>query len=182
MPENVDQFAIYSAKIFDLLYDSFPIPRSISRNEIISEYLTFSRHEELRELRIKNDIADLVGFTDDEELKRKVEERIPVIRDQLTELENEQRTDKFLQERIYEGTFEFLVFEGLFRECESGGYQLTSKGFSHLNRTFKDAAISENPSTNIAILKSIFGKTSDTTLQVAAGTAVNVITRVLGYG
>ena len=48
MPENVDQFAIYSAKIFDLLYDSFPIPRSISRNEIISEYLTFSRHEELR--------------------------------------------------------------------------------------------------------------------------------------
>ena len=182
MPENIHQFAIYSAKIFEVLYDSFPIPRSLDRDSIISEYLTFDPCDELKVLKIKHDFADIIELTDDKELKERIRENIPSIKNRITALENEQRYDRRRQEMIYEGTLDFLTFEQLLRECESGGYQLTSKGFSHLNMVFEEGKISNDCRSNIAILKTIFEKSSDTSLQVAAGAAVNVITRMLGYG
>lgn len=182
MSENIDQFAIYSAKIFEVLYDSFPIPRTLDKNSIISEYLTFDQSDELKELKIKYDFAEIIEMIDDEDLKERTRQKIPTIKARIMELENEQRYDRHLQEMIYEGTLDFLTFERLVRECTWGGYQLTSKGFSHLNMIFEDGKISDDKRSNIAILKAIFEKSSDTSLQVAAGTAVNVVTRILGYG
>ncbi|WP_282736319.1 hypothetical protein [Halomonas rhizosphaerae] len=182
MSVHIDQFAIYAAKIFEVLYDSFPISARLDRNSIISEYLTFDQSEELKNLKMKNDFADIVEMTDDEELKSRVRQQIPAVKEKINVLENEQRYDRHRQEAIYEGTLEFLISEQLLRELESGGYQLTSKGFSHLNMVFESGKISDDRRSNIAILKTIFEKSSDTSLQVAASTAVNVITRMIGYG
>ncbi|MDO9179523.1 MAG: hypothetical protein Q7U16_14575 [Agitococcus sp.] len=182
MSENIDQFAIYSAKIFQLLYDYFPIPESIDHNEIICEYFTFDQSENLKVLKTKRDIASIIDATNDEELKSKIPKNLPVILEQITELEEAQRNDKDRQQQIYEGTLEFLTAEGLLRKYANGRYQLTSKGFSHLNKSFKDGGIvDDKDKTNISVLKAIFEKSSDTSLQVAAGTAVNVLTKILGY-
>lgn len=182
MSENIDQFAIYSAKIFQLLYDSFPIPKSINPNEVTAEYLTFELNDELDNLKLKLDIANIAEYIVDDEPKLKEQTKLPAIKDQIMTLEEEKLTDKNKQKAIYDGTLEFLTSEGLLRKYDNGGYQLTSKGFSHLNKTFKDGNITDDKNkTNISVLKTIFDKTSDTSFQVAAGTAVNVITKILGY-
>lgn len=182
MSVNIDQFAIYSAKIFEVLYDSFPISASLNRDFIISEYLTFDHSDELKDLKMRYEFADLLGVTDNEDFKSWFKQQLPNIKARIFELEHEQRCDRHRQEAIYNGTLDFLISESLIREIESGGYKLTSKGFSHLNMVFEDGAISGNSKSNIAILKSIFEKSSDVSLQVAAGTAVNVVTGMLGYG
>lgn len=182
MLENINKFAIYSAKILEILHDSFPIPISLHRDSIISEYLTFDRGDELKDLKLSHDIADLIQSSEDEELWNSIKEKIPAIKSKISDLEKVQYSDMRHQQQIYDGTLDFLIYEELLRECESGGYQLTSKGFSHLNMIFKKGEISDDKRSNIAILKTIFEKSSDTSLQVAAGTAVNVITRMLGYG
>lgn len=181
MTANIDQFALYSAKIFEILYDSFPIPTSLDRTSIIIEYLNFDRGEELKNLKIKHDLADIIEMSDDEELKQQIKQKLPIIKTQISEIENEQRSSRQHQEMIYEGTCDFLESEQLLRKLDSKGYQLTSKGFSHLNKVFEEGKISNDRKSNISILKTIFEKSSDTTLQVAAGTAVNVITRIIGY-
>ena len=181
MSVNIDQFAIYSAKIFEVLYDSFPIPIRLDRSSVISEYLTFDQADELKQLKLKHELAYILEMTDDEELKNKIKQQIPIVKARIIELENEQGYDRHRQEAIYDGTLDFLRSEQLLRKLEAGGYQLTSKGFSHLNKVFEDGKISDDRRSNIAILKGIFEKSSDTSLQVAAGTAVNVVTSMLGY-
>jgi hypothetical protein len=181
MSENVDQFSIYTAKVFEILYDSFPVPTAIIRREVVAEYLTFNNDKELNNLKITRDSADIVDHANDEELKAKAKEKRPAIEARLAKLEREQRNDLERQERIFDGTLDFLCWEGLIRECD-GGYQLTAKGFSHLNKSFKGGEITDEQDKNIAVLKAVFEKSSDTSLQVAAGTAVNVLTKILGYG
>lgn len=181
MSVNIDQFSIYSAKILEILYDSFPIPILLTQNSIISEYLTFDQSEELEKLKIKRGLSDIIEMTGDKELTEGIKSQRPAIESQIAELENEQRYDKQHQEMIYKGTLDFLRYEQLLRKLETGKYQLTSKGFSHLNKVFESGEISIDRKSNIAILKSIFKKSSDTSLKIAAGTAVNVISRMLGY-
>ena len=182
MSANIDKFAIYSAKIFQILYDSFPISRTINKDEIILECLDFDKSEELKQLRTQIDIASFAEYTDDDEFKLKVQHKLPMIEAKAKELEEAQYSDKKIQNLICEGTLEFLASEDFIRQYDNGRYQLTSKGFSHLNKTFKDGLITDDDNkTNISVLKKIFDKTSDTSLQVAAGTAVNIITKVLGY-
>src|SRR5690554_1822471 len=93
MSDNVDQFAIYAAKVFEILYDSFPVPSAIDRRDVISEYLTFDNDEELKKLKVARDFADIVGHVDDEELKAKAKEKRPAIETRLAELERDQRND-----------------------------------------------------------------------------------------
>lgn len=182
MSDNIDQFAIYSAKIFQMLYDSFPVTLVIDRDEIINEYLTFNQGEELKSLNLKKSVTEILSFVDDSDEIKSAQDRLPDIKNRITELENEKRGDRDHQIQVYSGTFNFLISEGLIREGDPRGCQLTSKGFSHLNKSFKDGAITSENKTHIAALKTIFEKSSDTSLQVAAGTAVNVVTRILGYG
>jgi DNA-binding helix-hairpin-helix protein with protein kinase domain len=180
MSKKIDQFAIYAAKIFEIMYDSFPIPSSLNRSKIISEYLSIEPRGELNALRNKIYVADMTALTKEEkEPIQKAIKELPDNKKRMAEIEEKQRIDRHLQERIYEGTIEFLVFEGLLRKCEAEEYQLTSKGFSHLNKEFKDGKISE---THIANFRNVLKKSSNMSLQVATGTAVNVVTSMLGYG
>lgn len=182
MPDNIDQFSIYTAKIFEILYDSFPVPTCINRRETIEKYLVFNNKNELRNLRAALDLATIADYSDDNELRLMNQEKSPAIRARISQLDYEQRSDIARQEHIFEGTLEFLCWEGFIRERESGRYQLTAKGFSHLNKSFTGSKIGNAQEKNISILKAVFEKSSDTSLQVAAGTAVNVLTKMMGYG
>jgi len=192
MTNNIQQFGLYTAKILDILYDSFPIPTSITRNEVIAEYLLFVREEELAEeeeaeykveLKTKEDFVELFKLIDSlsYEIKCEANEALPKIDEQLRALESEQNNDQNKQIVIYEGTLEFLVSEELIRKSENGGYQLTSKSFTHLNKTFKDGLIEGKEKTIIAALRSVFIKTSSTSLDIASGTAINILTELLSY-
>jgi hypothetical protein len=181
MSENIDQFSLYAAKIFELLYDSFPIPLTIDRIEVISAYLAFDRHDELKNLEIKEGIAEIFEYTNNEELMATAKKSLPAIKAQIAELEKIKLSDRSRQEQIYEGTLTFLMCEEIIRKHEHKGFQLTSKGFSHLNKSFKDGSISQEESKNISLLKNVFKKSADTSLQLATGIATNVITRIIGY-
>ena len=180
MSNNIDQFSIYTAKIFEILYDSFPIPSAIDDREIIKNYLTFNKNKELEELKHKRECIGLFSIINDEKANAIAKEYAPIINKQYSELEHELLVEKRQQKQIFNGTLDFLCYEGLIRECDYG-YQLTSKGFSHLNKSFKGGEITNENDRNISILKSVFEKSSETSLQVAAGTIVNVLTKVLGY-
>jgi len=68
--------------------------------------------------------------------------------------------------------------EDLVREAESGGYVLTAKAFSHLNKGFENGAIKDEDSTYIKAIKSIFS--SDTAKKISIGLATMVIPSLLG--
>ena len=180
MSDNVDQFSIYAAKILEILHDNFPIPSTIDRREVIAEYLTFKNHQELKKLQIARDFSEIVDYVDDEDLKAKAKENRPAIEARLAELERDQRSDVERQEQIFNGTLNFLCSESLIRDCDDR-YQLTAKGFSHLNKSFKGGEITDERDKNISVLKTILEKSSEISLQVAAGTMTNVLTKILDY-
>jgi hypothetical protein len=181
MSQNIDQFALYAAKLFELLYDSFPIPSSINRNEVISGHLAFDQADELTTLKTKEGVAEIVEYMDDEEMKERVRKALPAIKEKIVRLEKAKYFDKHRQEQIYEGTLSFLMSEQIIRKCDNEKYQLTAKGLSHLNKSFRDGEIINGEHTNISLLKNIFKKSADTSLQIATGVAVTVITRIIGY-
>ena len=178
---NVDQFSIYTAKIFEILYDSFPISCHIDQQEVIQKYLTFNKNEELKKLQISLDFIRTISDADNknlEEMKAKLKEMQPSLDDQYTKLSQEKRKDEFRQEQIFKGTLDFLCYEGLIRDCDNG-YQLTAKGFSHLNKSFKGGEITDEEDRNISILRRVFK--SETSIQVVVGTIVDVLAKVFGY-
>lgn len=183
MSNNINQFGLYTAKIFDILYDSFPIPTTLTRKEIIAEYLLFDKEKELIELKTKKDFTELFDLihVDDHELKTQARNALPKINEKLKSIESDQRSDRNKQVAIYEGTLEFLVSEDLIRDSKNGGYQLTSKSFTHLNKTFTDGSIEGVEKSFISALKAVFLKSSSTTVDIAAGTAINVLTKFMGY-
>jgi len=110
---NIEQFSLYTAIIFHHLYEDFPIPISLDKQEIISNYVFFDKDEELRELQTKVSFSELAEMTDDDILKQKVKDKIPKIKDELSKLEFEKQAVITMQENIYNGTLEFLISEGL---------------------------------------------------------------------
>lgn len=178
---SIKQFGIYSAKILNVLYDSFPIPVFIDRNEVISQYLSFDQVAELERLRLGRDMAELVQMTNDETEIERAQQALPDISSRISNLEESQRSDRNNQEKIYDGTISFLVAEGLIRPINRQGYQLTAKGFSHLNKKVQGGGISDSDKTYIVALRSLLEKSSAATFDIAAGTAVNVITKLISY-
>jgi len=182
--QNSEQFSLYTAKIFEILFENFPVPVGLDRQDIIDEYLCFNEHESLKELRVKRDFADLVNMSPegslDNELKQKAIEIYPELEESVYDLEDKKRTDKQQQLQILDGTIDFLLEEGFIISPPSRGYRLTSKSFSHLNKTFKKGKVESEDGSYISTIKSIFSKSSDVTEKVAIGVAVKVIPTLLG--
>lgn len=181
MAKNMDQFAIYSGKILEELHDSFPIPKYLDGNQISSEFAIFTRSDELRHLDTQRQFRKLIEEVGDAKQKQLARQKLPIIEGRAHKLEKEKADIYQLQQLIFEGTLEFLVSEKIIRECENGKYQLTSKGFSHLNKSFKSGAIEEDETT-VSIIKKLLQKGSDTTLQGVAGALTNVMTQVVMSG
>lgn len=181
---NSEQFSLYTAKIFDILFESFPVPVGLDRQDIINEFLSFNDHKTLLELRIKKDVADILNILPndkiDGELKQKTRDIYPKLEENISELEDRERSDKQQQLQILDGTLDFLKEEGFIISPRSGGYRLTSKSFSHLNKTFKKGKVESEDSSYITTIKSIFSKGSDVTEKVSIAVAVKVIPTLLG--
>ncbi|WP_136799995.1 hypothetical protein [Desulfosediminicola ganghwensis] len=179
--DNIEQFSIYTAKIFEILYQKFPVPCSIDRMTIISDYLCFDKKDELKELKIKKDMAELLEHSYSEKLREKdFKEKIEKSKEQWREVEEERHNDERVQLEIYQGTIEFLLAENLISTCHQGGYRLTSKSFSHLNKKFKEGKLENEASSYIGAIKNIFSNTTAISKDVSVGVAVNIIPKLLG--
>jgi hypothetical protein len=117
MSKNINQFAIYTAKLFDILYDSFPVPINIDRNKIINEYLCFDKDKEIKELKTKQGIGDLVMAIEDNDTEKRdrVKKSLTRINEEVDSLETEKTNDRKNQISIFEGTMDFLLSEQLIR-------------------------------------------------------------------
>lgn len=103
--------------------------------EIISEHLLFNKHGELKELKIQKDIEEMKEHSFSETPKDKAREKLKTVTESYNNLLEEQREEQNIQLSIYEGTLDFLITENLISQSQNG-YRLTSKSFSHLNKTF----------------------------------------------
>ncbi|MDO6569096.1 hypothetical protein Q4561_18645 [Alteromonas sp. 1_MG-2023] len=174
---NIEQFSLYTAKIFEELYDSFPIPKGLDQDKAISDCLSFAKHEELQDLKNKKDIAELLIVIGHEDAER-IEGKLSELKHGHSALENEKYSEIYLQKAIFKSTLEFLLSEGLVREAKSGGYVLTAKAFSHLNKGFENGGIKDEDSTYIKAIKSIFS--TDTAQKIGVGLAIKVVPSFLG--
>ncbi len=176
---NIQQFSLYSAKIFQLLYSSFPVPVGIDRDIMIEEFLYFDKNDELKNLqntRSHGELITLLGKATPE-----IENKIRQVSEAAYALEHEQRRDEDNQLAIYNGTIDFLAAEKLVIFIPNQGYRLTAKAFSHLNKTFEETGIKENDSSYITAIKKLFSNTGSMSREVAVGTAITLIPKLLGY-
>ena len=173
---NIEQFSLYTAKIFEELYDSFPVPKRVDQDKAISDCLSFDKHKELQDLKNKRDIAEFLIDIGDEDAKR-IEGKLSEFTKEHSTLDNEKHSEISLQKAIFNSTLEFLLSEDLVREAECGGYVLTAKAFSHLNKGFENGGIKDQDRTYIKAIKSIFS--ADTAQKIGVGLAAKVIPSLL---
>jgi len=178
--DNIEQFSLYTAKIFKELYDSFPMPISIDPHNLITDCLSFNKHDELQDLKNKQDMGSLLILASHNSGKDKIEEQLLRTQEKYSELESEKSSEIRCQTNIFNSTLKFLISEGLIRTPEGGGYVLTAKAFSHLNKNFEGEAENNKESSYIKIIKRIFSRTAETTEKIGIGMAVKVIPTLLG--
>jgi hypothetical protein len=68
--KNIEQFSLYTAKIFSVLYEAFPVPVTLDRDKIIFEYIKFDKYDELKELNLKKGFSDIIKHSYREDLKK----------------------------------------------------------------------------------------------------------------
>jgi hypothetical protein len=178
--DNIEQFSLYTAKVFEELYDSFPVPVSINRHKMISTCLLFNKDEELKKLKLKEVFSNLLVELKPNGKEQELEEKLPLIKQMRSDLEHEKNSEISIQTTLFNSTLDFLISEGLVRIPESGGYVLTAKAFSHLNKNFNNGALTNGDSSYIKAIKSIFSHTVDATEKISIGIAVKVIPQLLG--
>jgi len=184
--DNIEQFSIYTAKVFEELYSAFPIPKFINHDEIIALHLKFDGQDEIKKLRSStntNEIRKMFGDCHPElgAWSNEDQKNFENAKAKLSDLENSKQEDICIQSSILKGTLEFLKDEGLVALIPHKGYRLTSKSFSHLNKTFEEATISEKDKSYITAIKSIFGETKSISRDVLVGAAITIIPKLLGY-
>jgi hypothetical protein len=180
---NIEQFSLYTVKVFDILYASFPLFVTLDKTEIVSEYLKFDRHDDIEKLNLSKaymEIVEMAGEDNKElmEIKAEVREKGPEIVKTLGSLERERENEKATQSAIYDGTLRFLESESLIRKDKTG-YQLTSKSFSHLNKKFTCTTILDEGGTYISAIKNIFSTSSSISVGAATGAATEILTGLL---
>ena len=180
MRTNVLQFSYYSIDIFNALYDSFPIVSCINSEDMIQRYIKIQEDEKIKELKISIDMANIIdttsklsddinGLTDEQKERTKERKR------EIDKFENSKKSEMDHQRKILDGTFLFLKEEGFIRNTEGNCYQLTAKGFSHLNKEFHDKSISDSRETYIESIKSIISVSSS----IFSGVSVKIISEML---
>ncbi|WP_305462826.1 hypothetical protein [Photobacterium leiognathi] len=184
--KNIEQFSIYTAKIFEDLYSQFPVPVFIDRDRMIAMYLKFDSHEEIRQYQLKSEVGDFLEKVNAQNPELGLwdadnQNNVEIAKARLKELEDEERHDKVAQAAIFDGTLAFLVDEGLIVLVPQKGYRLTSKSFSHLNKTFEEASINEQSKSYITAIKTMFSETKSISREVLVGTAIAIVPKLLGY-
>ncbi|MCS3456886.1 hypothetical protein M2366_002992 [Aeromonas sp. BIGb0405] len=184
--DNITQFSIYTAKIFEELYASFPVPKFIDQEKMISIYLSFDKDDEISKEKEFVAAVELVKIfhemdPDNVTTSHDYDERKVKSENKIMELNYEKRIDRDNQIEIFTGTLDFLISEGLILKIDRKGYRLTSRSFSHLNKTFEEGKVREEDRSYIFAIKNMFDQTKSISKEVAVGTAIAIIPKLLGY-
>nr|MBC8360668.1 hypothetical protein [Candidatus Desulfatibia profunda] len=170
MSTNVEQFSVFTAAVLDKLYDHFP------------ELVTLQQADFLEDVNVAHWFAEM-----DKALEQIPKAPGSFARAEAAAGQAETVTQRFRdhaqRKEILRGTINFLIAEGLVR-CEEPfseemvfrGCQLTSKGFTHLHKEFKDKRLSDETSTVIRWIKERFTSSSS----VEGALIVDLITKFLG--
>ena len=170
MATNVEEFSVFAAAVIDRLYDTFPV------------LITLERQDFLCSENVNRWLADLDGnFT-----------KIPEGSDSFTRFEAraaavDEALDRYRdydrRRDILRGTIDFLIAEGLVRCDEAFSdeimyrrCQLTSRGFTHLHKEFRDKRVADGSSSVIRWIKERFTSTSST----EGAVIVALITKFIG--
>ena len=173
MARNIDLFSIYVAKVLDVLFDSFPIPKQLLTKDFV-ESVAFDKW-----LKATDEV--LAGVHDPGN---------PFARAEASSRESEKLSEAIRnqqhREQVFTGTMRFLIAEGFVRCDEQfsdftlhASCQLTSKGLLHLNCEFKDKQIGESGSSIIDAIKRRFSSSSSVEGATASQVFVGLITRYL---
>lgn len=165
MSERIEKFALLVAHIFSLLYDQFPSLVRIDKGSVLQTVFDFDDiYEAKRSLSHRQACREIVStliqsgtphltnaqrFKFEEILSSRdgINQDIK-FQDKIRQMENRV---KELSE-ILEGTITFLKSEGYIRILEEK-WQLTEKGFAHLNKNFTEGTIDDVKETLISKIK-----------------------------
>lgn len=166
MSNNVELFSVFAAAVLDTLYDHFP------------EMVTLQQSDFLETANVTHWFAEM----------DKALEQVPEVSNCTTadaasrqaEIITQRYRDHANRKEVLRGTINFLIAEGFVR-CEEPfsdeivfrGCQLTSKGFTHLHKEFKDKKIGNETSSVIRWIKDKFP--SATSTEVVVGLITNYL-------
>ena len=168
MSEKLQTFAVFASFILSELYNQFPLLTHIDRNRALGKLFSFEEftgirtklqtqetYRELLAIILQNDNPELTA--DDREklqnvlLKEKGIKKDEELREQIMELEQKRKSLGL----VLDGTIAFLEAEGYIRNHDEI-WQLTEKGFTHLNKKFTEGAIADANETLISKIKEQF--------------------------
>jgi hypothetical protein len=170
MASNVEQFSLYAVAILDSLFANFPVPVEITLTDYVERFDALKLMNKLHE-RVLEIPDDPISFARADQAAENY--------DKVTEAAKRNEKNR----NIFRGTIGFLISEGYVRSADPypdenlyRGCQLTAKGFSHLNKEFKDKTITDGGSTIIRWIKERFSSASS----IEGAVVVGVITKFLG--
>lgn len=173
MAKNIDAFSVYTAKVLDSLFDSFPIPTDLRCKDFV-------------------DSPDVTAW-----LKRigtaateATDSGDPFARMDAAALESDKLSAAVREhqhlEAVFAGTMRFLLAEGFIHsdpECSDwfhyASCQLTGKGLLHLNREFKDKQLTETGGSIIDAIKRRFSSSSSIEGATVTQVFVGLVTKLL---
>ncbi|MBP6948300.1 MAG: hypothetical protein KBB35_04340 [Bacteroidales bacterium] len=190
MSEKLQTFAVFASFILSELYNQFPLIAHIDRNRALKTLFPFEEfigirtklqtqetYREILEIILQSDNPEFT--TDDQEklqnvlLKEEGIKKDEELREQIMELEQIRKN----LDLVLEGTIAFLEAEGYIRNHDEA-WQLTEKGFTHLNKKFTEGAIADANETLISKIKEQFLNPSklgaQTLLQIISTMASNI--------
>ncbi len=193
--ENITQFGLYTAKILDTLYSSFPVPSELNQKDITSNINNLIQEDEIKYLQhelksvihtikmsIKGSDFQLLSFeigmtapTEEElEKAKKLKSTLDI---KIKDLEANLNYDITKQNNIYVGTLNFLISEALIKECsDSDRFVLTNKSFSHLNKSFSLGKIEGKSQSDIRKIK---GSVANSLMSTSVSSTVSKVSGLL---
>lgn len=175
--KNSDLFAAFASRLFPLLYDNFPVPVGLPKKELVDE---LENESELWELRRREstlaDMAELFEATGrmTPEMRTTATQKLAAVAEQVRE--KSQRLERIRM--VFDGTVAFLLSEGFIRSDDNRTYQLTQKGFVHLNKHFDQVGIQDG-GRHIDRLVELL-RPDKFSGAVASGTLATLISKIFG--
>lgn len=175
--KNSDLFAAFASRIFPLLYDSFPVPLKLPKKELVDE---LEKESELWALRQResylSSLTELLETTGHmtPEMRTMASQKLTAVADQVRE--KSQRLERI--NIVFDGTVAFLLSEGFIRSDDDRTYQLTQKGFVHLNKRFDQVGIQDG-GRHIDRLVELL-RPDKFSGAVASGTMASLISKIFG--
>jgi len=176
MSDKLETFTIFASFILAALYEQFPIPSELDRQAALRTAFDFQQLTDVEsELRTRENVRELLTIaTDKSPLSSSERAEINAALSRKSSLEREKELKRKVSEeknkinemeKIFEGTMGFLKAEGYIRQLAEK-WQLTEKGFAHLNKRFALTEIVDAKETLWAKIKEQIANPSKPGLQI----------------